>query len=46
MRSLGGRINVRENGDPNGALINIPQYMSPSQTLAPRIARLGVSFRF
>jgi hypothetical protein len=46
MRSLGGRINVRENGDPNGALINIPQYMSPSQILAPRIARLGVSFRF
>ncbi len=46
MRSLTGRLNVRENGDPNGAIINIQQWMSPSQILAPRIARLGVAFRF
>jgi hypothetical protein len=46
MRSLTGRLNVRENGDPNGAIINIQQWMSPSQILAPRIARFGVAFRF
>jgi hypothetical protein len=46
MRSLTGRLNVRLNGDPNGPIVNIQQWMSPSQILAPRIARFGVAFRF
>ena len=46
MRSLTGRLNLRQGGNPTGALINVPQFMSPSQILAPRIARLGVALRF
>ncbi len=46
VRTLSGRISVRQNGDPNGALNNIPQFMSPTQILAPRIVRFGVAFRF
>lgn len=46
MRSLTGRLNVRQNGAASAPLVNIQQWMSPSQILAPRIARLGIAFRF
>jgi len=46
LRSLTGRLNVREGGDPNGQIINIQQWLSPSQILAPRIIRFSVSYRF
>ena len=46
VRTLTGRINVREGGDPTGALINQQQYRSPISILPPRIFRLGAAFRF
>ena len=46
MRTLAGRLNVRQAGDPNGVVNNIQQFLSPSQILGPRIARLGAAFRF
>jgi len=46
MRALTGRLNVRQDGDPNGQINNIQQFLSPSQILGPRIARLGFAFRF
>ncbi len=46
LRSLTGRLNVREAGDPNGQVNNIQQFLSPSQILAPRIIRFGFAFRF
>ena len=46
LRSLTGRLNVREGGDPNGQVNNIQQFLSPTQILAPRIIRFGASFRF
>jgi len=46
FRSLTGRLNVRKSGDPNGEIINIQQYLSPTQILGPRIVRLGFAFRF
>jgi len=35
-----------QNGDPNGTLNVLPQYLSPASVLAPRIARFSVAFRF
>ena len=46
MRALTGRLNVRQDGDPNGQINNIQQFLSPSQILGPRIARIGFAFRF
>ncbi len=46
MRSLSGRISVRQGGDPTGQINNIQQFLSPTQILSPRIARLGIAFRF
>jgi hypothetical protein len=46
VRTLTGRINVREGGDPNGALVNQQQFLSPTSILAPRVVRFGVSYRF
>jgi hypothetical protein len=46
VRTLTGRLNVRRGGDPNGELINQQQYLSPTQILAPRIVRFGLSWRF
>ena len=46
VRTLTPAITVRQNGDPNGALNRIPQFLSPTQVLGPRIMRLGVSFKF
>ena len=46
VRTLTPSITVRQNGDPNGTLNRIPQFLSPTQVLGPRIVRLGVSFKF
>jgi hypothetical protein len=46
VRTLTGRVNVRQGGDPNGALINQQQYLSPTAILAPRVVRFGVAYRF
>jgi hypothetical protein len=45
-RPLTTPLSVRQNGDPNGALIPIRQFLSPSALLAPRIMRFGVTARF
>jgi len=46
VRTLTGRFNALEGGDPAGALLNHPQFLSPTQILGPRIVRLGVSYRW
>jgi Carboxypeptidase regulatory-like domain/TonB-dependent Receptor Plug Domain len=46
VRTLTPAITVREGGDPNGALNTIPQFMSPTQVLGPRIIRFSASYRF
>ena len=45
-RTLGGTINLRQNGDPAGALNTLPQFGSPSQVYGPRNIRFNVAFRF
>jgi len=45
-RSLTGRLNVRRDGSPTGEIVNIQQFLSPTQILAPRIIRFGAAFRF
>jgi hypothetical protein len=45
-RTLGGTINLRQNGDPAGAINTVPQFLSPSQVYGPRNIRFNVSFRF
>ncbi|MEY4094952.1 MAG: hypothetical protein RLZZ53_2151, partial [Acidobacteriota bacterium] len=45
-RSLGGTINLRQNGDPNGAINTVAQFASPSQVLGPRNVRFNLAFRF
>ena len=45
-RSLGGTINLRQNGDPNGTINTVPQFGSPSQVLGPRNVRFNLAFRF
>ncbi len=39
-------INLRQNGDPAGALNTLPQFGSPSQVYGPRNIRFNVAFRF
>jgi hypothetical protein len=46
LRSLTGRLNVRKGGSPTGEIINIQQFLSPTQILGPRILRLGIAYRF
>ncbi|MGH9350461.1 MAG: carboxypeptidase regulatory-like domain-containing protein [Vicinamibacterales bacterium] len=46
VRTLTGRINVRESAIPTGALINQQQFLSPTAILPPRIFRLAASYRF
>lgn len=46
VRQGTGVINVRQAGDPNGQLIQIPQFLSPTGVLGPRIIRFNVSFKF
>ena len=45
-RTLSGTINLRQNGDPNGAVNTLPQFASPSQVYGPRNIRFNVAFRF
>ena len=40
------RRNIRYAGDPNGDIVNVPQFMSPTGFLAPRIIRLNATFSF
>lgn len=46
VRTLTPSISIRPNGDPAAAPVTIPQFLSPTQVLGPRIMRLGVSFKF
>jgi hypothetical protein len=46
VRTLSGTINLRQNGDPNGTINTVPQFLSPAQVYAPRVIRFNVSFRF
>ncbi len=46
VRTLSGTINLRQNGDPNGAINTVPQYLSPAQVYGPRNVRFNVAFRF
>ena len=46
VRTLSGTINLRQNGDPNGVINTVPQYLSPAQVLGPRIIRFTVAYRF
>jgi hypothetical protein len=45
-RVLSGTINLRQNGDPAGAINTVPQFGSPSQVIGPRNIRFNVAFRF
>lgn len=45
-RTLGGTINLRQNGDPAGTVNTLPQFASPSQIFGPRNVRFNVAFRF
>ena len=45
-RTLGGTINLRQNGDPAGAINTVPQFGSPAQVYGPRNIRFNVAFRF
>jgi hypothetical protein len=46
VRTLTPAITVREAGDPAGTPNTIPQFLSPTQVLGPRIIRFGVSMKF
>ncbi|MDO8680951.1 MAG: TonB-dependent receptor [Acidobacteriota bacterium] len=45
-RTLSGTINLRQNGDPAGAINTLPQFGSPAQVYGPRNIRFNVAFRF
>jgi hypothetical protein len=45
-RTLGGTINLRQDGSPTGAINTVPQFGSPSQVYGPRNIRFNVAFRF
>ncbi|MBY0496791.1 MAG: TonB-dependent receptor [Cyanobacteria bacterium] len=45
-RTLGGTINLRQNGDPNGTINTVPQFGSPAQVYGPRNVRFNAAFRF
>ena len=45
-RTLGGTINLRQNGDPNGAINTVPQFASPAQVYGPRNIRFNAALRF
>jgi hypothetical protein len=46
VRTLTPAISVRPGGDFNATPRTIPQFMSPTQVLAPRIIRFGAAYRF
>lgn len=45
-RTLGGTINLRQDGDPTGAINTVPQFGSPAQVFGPRNVRFNAAFRF
>jgi hypothetical protein len=45
-RTLGGTINLRQDGLPTGAINTVPQFLSPASVYGPRNIRFNVSFRF
>ena len=45
-RTLSGTINLRQNGDPNGAINTVAQFASPAQVYGPRNIRFNAAFRF
>lgn len=45
-RTLSGTINLRQNGDPAGAINIVPQFGSPAQVYGPRNIRFNAAFRF
>jgi hypothetical protein len=45
-RTLSGTINLQQNGDPNGAINTVPQFLSPAQVYGPRNVRFNVAYRF
>jgi hypothetical protein len=45
-RTLGGTINLRQNGDPTGAINTVAQFGSPAQVYGPRNIRFNAAFRF
>ncbi|MGE5245633.1 MAG: carboxypeptidase regulatory-like domain-containing protein [Betaproteobacteria bacterium] len=44
--SLTGRVSVHQGGNASAPLLNLQEFMTPDQILAPRIIRFGVSYRF
>jgi hypothetical protein len=46
VRTLTGISSFRFAGSPTGAVSTVPQFGTPTNILGPRIARLGVTFRF
>jgi hypothetical protein len=46
VRTLSGTINLRQNGDPDGAINTVPQFLSPAEVYPPRNVRINVAFRF
>jgi hypothetical protein len=46
VRTLTGTSTFRVNGDPNGATVTVPQFGTPTNIIGPRIARVGLTFRF
>jgi hypothetical protein len=46
IRTLTGRISLREGGVPTGTLNNFAQFGTPISFLPPRIFRIGASYRF
>ncbi|HYU78838.1 MAG TPA: TonB-dependent receptor [Vicinamibacterales bacterium] len=46
VRTLTGRINLNVGGVPTGAVINQPQYLSPTAILSPRLLKVGFAYRF
>ncbi len=45
-RSLGGTINLRQDGNPTGAINTVAQFGSPAQVYGPRNIRFNAAFRF
>jgi hypothetical protein len=46
VRTLTGRINLREGGIPTGQLLNQQQHLSPTSILPPRLLKIGFSVDF
>jgi hypothetical protein len=46
VRTLSGTINLRQDGNPSGAINTVPQFLSPAQVYGPRNVRFNVAFRF